>query len=234
VAQALALREQGRLLVRVEGRGVDRRHQLLEVGALALGGLAPPPRLGEGPVEPPQPPPQGRQPLGPGHDVGAGEGVQDGELARGAHQAAVLVLGREADQRPRQRGHGLARRRLAVDERARPPFGRHPAGDDDLVLVLGELPQRGRRVVLVEPLPEALGQGQGRLDQGVARPGAHGRGVGGRAGQQRQGLGEHGLAGAGLAGDRREPRRRRDLGPLDHDEVPHLERADHGRPNFSR
>ena len=104
----------------------------------------------------------------------------------------------------------------------------------DLVLVLGQLAQRERRVVLVEPVPEPVGQREGGLHQGVARAGPHRGGVGRRAGEQAEGLREHGLARAGLAGDRRQAGRRRELGPLDDDEVADLERADHGRPNFSR
>ena len=91
-----------------------------------------------------------------------------------------------------------------------------------------------RGVVLVEPLPEPLGQGEGRLHQRVPGPGPHRARVGRGAGEEPQRLGEDGLAGAGLPGDRGEPGGRRDLRPLDHHEVPHLERADHGRPNFSR
>ena len=234
MAEPLALGQQGRLLLGVEAGGVDRRHQLLQVGALALGRRAPGPRLGERPVERAQPPPQRRQPLGAGHHVGPGERVEDGELAGRAHQAPVLVLGREADQRPRQRRDGLARGRLAVDERPRATLGRDAARDHHLGLVLGEVAQRGRGVVLVEPLPEPLGQGEGRLHQRVPGPGPHRARVGRGAGEQRQRLGEDGLAGAGLPGDRGEPGGRRDLRPLDHHEVPHLERADHGRPNFSR
>ncbi len=234
VAQPLALGQQRRLLLGVEAGVVHRRHQLLQVGALALGRLAPGAGAGERAIEGAQPPPQRRQPLGARDGLRAGERVERRELAGGADEAAVLVLGREADQRPGEGGDGLARRRLPVDQCPRPPLGRHAPRDDDLALVLGQLAQRRGRVILLQPLPEPLRQGDGRLHEGVPRARAHGAGVGRRTGQQRERLGEDGLAGARLAGDRRQARGRGELGPLDHHEVPHLERADHGRPNFSR
>ena len=88
--------------------------------------------------------------------------------------------------------------------------------------------------ILVQGVPEALGHVQRGLHQRVAGTGAHGLRVRRRAGEQPERLGQHGLAGACLARDRGEPRRRLELRAPDHDQVPDLQRPDHGLPNFSR
>ena len=234
MAQALALGPQRGLLQGVDAGGVDLAHQLLQVVALALGRLAPGARGRQRAADARQAPPQRRQPLGGRADVRPGEGVEHGELAGGADQAPVLVLRREAHQRSRQRRDRLPGRRLPVDQGPGPPFGRHPAGDDHLALVVDELAQGQRRVVRLQGVPVAGGHLEGGLDQGVAGPRPHRRGVGRRPGEEPEGLRQHRLAGAGLPGDRRQAAGRRQLGPLDHNEVADLERADHGRPNFSR
>ena len=144
------------------------------------------------------------------------------------------MLGREPHQGPGERRDGLPRRGLAVDQGPGAALGRNAAGEDHLALVVGELAQGERRVVVLEEVPEPLRHRQGGLDQGVARARPHRRGVGGRAREQAQGLRQHGLPRPGLAGDRGQPGRRRQLGVLDHDEVADLQRPDHGRPNFSR
>ena len=234
VAQALALGAQGLLLLDADPGGVDRRHQLLQVGPLALGGVASRPRGREGPVEAPQAAAQRRQALGARDRGRPREGIEHRELARRAHQAPVLVLGGEAHQGPRQRRDGLPGRGLPVDEGAGAPLGRNAPGEDHLALVVGELTQRERGVVVLEAVPEPVRHREGRLDQRVAGPGSHGRRVGGRAGQEAERLCEHGLPRPRLAGDRGQARRRGQLGVLDHDQVADLERPDHGRPNFSR
>ncbi len=183
---------------------------------------------------PDEPTAQRPEALRPGDGPRARERIQHGHLTGRAHQAPVLVLRREPHERPGEGGDGLARGGLAVDQRPGAPLGGHPARDHDLVLVLGELAQRPRRVVLVEPVPEAGGQREGRLHEGVTRPRSDRPRVGRRARQQAEGLGEHRLAGPGLTRDGGEARGRGQLGALDHDEVAHLERTDHDRPNFSR
>ena len=142
-----------------------------------------------------------------------------------------------AEKRTRARASAATASRgrgLPVDEGAGAPLGRNAAGEDHLALVVGELAQRERGVVVLEAVPEPVRHRQGRLDQRVAGPGPHRRRVGGRAGQEAERLCEHGLPRPGLAGDRGQARRRGQLGVLDHDEVADLERPDHGRPNFSR
>ena len=234
MAQALALGQQGGLLGRLEPGRVDGRDQLLEVGALALGRLAPGPGRRQGALEAGEPPAQHPQAVRGRDDGRAREGVEHRELAGRPHQAPVLVLGGEAHQRAGERRHGVARGGLAVDQGPRAALGRHAARDDDLALVLGQLAQAEGRVVVLEPVPEALGDREGGLHERLARAGADGGRVGGRAGQQAERLGQDRLARAGLPGDGRQAPGRRQLGPLDDHEVADLERADHDRPNFSR
>ncbi len=234
VAQALALGQQRRLLGRVDLARVHLAHQLLEVGALALGRLPARPGRGEGPGDARQAAAQPRQAVRGRADVGPGEGVEHGQLARRAHQAPVLVLGREAHQGPRQRGHRLARGRLPVDQRPGAPLGGDAARDDDLALVVDQVAQGERRIVRLQGVPEAVGDPERGLHQGVLGARPHGRGVGGRAGQQAERLCQHRLARAGLARDGGQAAGGRQLRPFDDDEVADLERADHGRPNFSR
>ena len=149
MAQPLPLGPQGAPPRRVEPGRVDRRHQLLQVGPLALGGRRAGARAAvRARSRPPEPPAQRPQALGARHGRRAREGVEHRELAGRAHQPPVLVLGREAHQGTRQRRDGLARRGLPVDQRPRAALGRDAAREDDLALVLGQLAQRrapGRR-----------------------------------------------------------------------------------------
>ena len=234
VPQPLALGQERRLLGGVEGRRVGRRHQLLQVGPLPLRRLAPGARRRQRAVDPGEPPPQHPQPLRHRHDVRPGEGVEHGQLARRAHQPPVLVLGREPHERPRERRDRVAGRRLAVDHGPRPALRRDPPRQDHLVLVLRQLAERQRRVVVLQALPEPGRQRDLGLHQRLLRAGPHRPRVGGRPGQQAERLRQDRLAGPGLPRDRREPARRRQLGPLDDDEVADLQAADHDRPNFSR
>jgi SAM-dependent methyltransferase len=121
-----------------------------------------------------------------------------------------------------------------VEQRPSPPFGRHPLSHHDLRLVVGQLAQAGRRVLGVEVIPEPVGEPERRLHQRVPGARPHRPGVGLAADQERQGLRHDRLPRPGLAGDGGEPRRRFELGTIDHHETADLEPADHGLPNFSR
>ena len=144
------------------------------------------------------------------------------------------MLGGEPDEPPRHRARRAAGDGLAVEERPGAPFGRHPLSHDDLRLVVGQIPQAGRRVIGVEVVPESVGEAERRLHQRVPGTRSHRARIGLAADEQRQGLRHDRLPRPGLAGDGGEPRRRFELGTIDHHETADLEPADHGLPNFSR
>ncbi len=234
VHQPRALGRQVGRLDRIRRQRVDVGHELLELGAPAGGLLAPRPGGVDGAIQRSQAPPQPGQAGRPGRGLGAGEGVERPELRGRRHQPAVLALPGESQRGPRERRHGLARGRLPVDQRAGAPLGRHAPRDHDLALVVDQVAQGRGRVVVLQAVPEPLGELQRGLHQGVLGAGPDRLRVGRRPGQQAQRLGQHGLPRPGLAGDRGQAGRRGQLGPLDHDQPPDLQRPDHGRPNFSR
>ena len=170
VAQALALGQQGRLLVDVEAGRVDRRDELLQLGALALGGLAPRPGGGERPVEAAQPPAQ-RPPAArrrrrcrrrrrrraprAGWRGSRGGGARAGPRSGSAPRASDATASRGAAW-------------PSIRARARPSAGTRRAMTTSASSSASSRSARGR-VVLVQPVPEAVRQGERRLHERVPR-----------------------------------------------------------------
>ena len=169
-----------------------------------------------------------------GELAAATEAVEQVELGRGQGQPPVLVLPEEGDQAPAERLEVGRRGRAPLDERARPPSGADPAGEDDLgrgpaarLLVevsryaLAEIPQ----LRLVEQAGREL---EHPLDVRLPGTWADDARPGPAAQKQVERVGQHGLAGAGLPRDRRQPGPRPQLGPLDQQEVLGAQLQEHG------
>ena len=177
------------------------------------------------------PPPRGAE-LAPGApQLGAArelllarEGVEQVELVRGPREAALLELARHRDQ-PLGRGrHVLARGAAAPRVGARAAVGEDAAGEHEPFLVLG--PQLGERarLLVVEEARRRLELG---LDVGLVAVGPDEARRRRGAEQEADRLRQDRLAGARLAGDRVQPRRERELGLADQDEILDAEPAEH-------
>ena len=159
----------------------------------------------------------GREPAPGGarlRPVGAGEGVEHGELERRAREPPLLELPGHGDQPLGRCGHVLAGHAASPGVGTRAPVREDAAGEHERLLALGlelgELAQRPRR---------PSGQVELRLDVGL-RPGRpdHRR-IGARAEQHAERLRQDRLAGARLPRDRVQPRAELELGLADEHEV---------------
>ena len=224
VAQPLALAGQLRLLGRVGGDLLDLGELVAVEVEVALPRAVALAQLGQLRREPPALAVRLAVALAPLQLRLAGEAVEHVHLRRGDRQPAVLVLAVEGEQPAAEqlqvgRGGGAP-----GDERRRPPRGRDPAPEHDLLGALRQPPGELRQLRIVE---QPGRQVEGALDPGLAGARADDLRARLAAHQQVEGVGEHGLAGAGLAGDRVEPLPQAQLGALDQEQVLDPQLAQH-------
>ena len=180
-------------------------------------------------------PPPGRRELAPGAAqlsppallLLAGVRVEHVELVRGPRQPALLELAGHREQALGRGGEILACDRAAPGVRARSSVREDAAREDEAGLVLGR--ERGERLQLVV-VEEAVGHVELRLDVRLARARPDRGRVALRAEQEPERLREDRLPRPGLARDRVQPRRRRELGRSDQDEVLDVEATTAERP----
>ena len=148
--------------------------------------------------------------------LGAREAIEDLELRRGQHQPAVLVLPVEGEQPGAERPQVARRCGTPLHEGARPPRGRDPAPEDDLVGVGGKALAQLGQLGIGEQL---LGKREDSLHVGLIGSGADDLRARLSAHQQVERVGEDRLPRPGLAGDRVQPAREAELGALDQQQV---------------
>ena len=137
--------------------------------------------------------------------------VQDVELCGGEHQLAVLMLSVEGHQAAPQVAQVRDRGRPAADVRASPAVGPHPAGQHDLLRIVGQ-PFGQLGVERARPREDALHicLGSAASNDAASRSPAE---------QQVERLGQQGLACTRLAGEHVQARGQAKLGPIQQQEI---------------
>ena len=152
----------------------------------------------------------------------AAEGVEEGPVTGAVHEAVLLELALDLDQRRPQAAQQADRHRLVVDEGAAAPVGAQVAAQDQAALLQLD-------AVLVQARAHRMlfGDVEDGGDRGLGCAGAQQAGVGAAAEGETQGVEQDRLAGPGLAGQRAESTVEGEIELVDQDQVPDRQALQH-------